>query len=138
MVGHVRSAAYGAMGWICSENEIDILYEGLNDSYVDVRESVMGALVILGTEQVVKKFSEDLYHKDVERQRLAATALGMIGDSSVVEILLQTINHPEASIRKSAIDNGMQTLRHSALNKLLNGLTTIEEVLRISAADHRI
>lgn len=42
------------------------------------------------------------------------------------------------NIRKAAIDNGMQTLRQSALNKLLNGLTTIEEVLRISAADHRL
>ena len=54
----------------------------------------MGALVILGSERVVKRFSEDLYHKDVERQRLAATALGLIGDISVVDTLAPTSSSP--------------------------------------------
>ena len=134
MIGHVRSAAYGALGWLCSEEEIDILFEGLNDNYVDVRESVMGALVILGSERVVKRFSEDLYHKDVERQRLAATALGLIGDISVVDTLLQAINHPEASIRRSAIDSLGKIREVDNINPLVLALNDENISVRKAAA----
>ncbi|HKK20118.1 MAG TPA: HEAT repeat domain-containing protein, partial [candidate division Zixibacteria bacterium] len=38
-VGHVRSAAYAALGWLCTEDDIDIILEGLYDRYPDVREA---------------------------------------------------------------------------------------------------
>ena len=40
-----------------------------------------------------------------------------------------------AEIRQEAIREGMQTLRRSALKKLLEGITTLNEVCRVSAAD---
>ncbi|MCP4644151.1 MAG: Flp pilus assembly complex ATPase component [bacterium] len=42
---------------------------------------------------------------------------------------------PSSDIKKIAIKCGMQSLRQNALAKAAKGLTTIEEVLRISAAD---
>jgi type IV pilus assembly protein PilB len=38
-------------------------------------------------------------------------------------------------IKKTAIDEGMLTLRRDALEKLKRGLTTVEEVLKETAAD---
>ena len=39
-------------------------------------------------------------------------------------------------LKREAIRGGMTTLRRSALNKLLEGITTLSEVLRVSAADN--
>jgi type IV pilus assembly protein PilB len=39
-------------------------------------------------------------------------------------------------LKREAIRGGMTTLRRSSLNKLLEGVTTLSEVLRVSAADH--
>ena len=102
-VGHVRSTAFAALGWLATENEINFLFEGLKDKYSDVRQSVLGALIVIGTPRVVERFTADLYHDDVERQRLAVTALGMIGDADVVGPLLGAVNHPDASVRKLAV-----------------------------------
>lgn len=42
---------------------------------------------------------------------------------------------PAAEIKRCAIQCGMSTLRQNALKKAAEGITTIEEVLRVSAAD---
>ena len=39
-------------------------------------------------------------------------------------------------LKQEAIRGGMVTLRRSALNKLLDGVTTVSEVYRVSAVDH--
>jgi HEAT repeat protein len=100
----VRTAAFGALGWLCSEDETDFLFMGLRDKHPDVREAAMGALVIVNGPRVVAKFTADLYHQEAERQRLAVIALGLIGETEVVDPLLKAANHPEASIRQSAIN----------------------------------
>jgi len=41
-----------------------------------------------------------------------------------------------AELKREAIRGGMTTLRRSALNRLAEGVTTLSEVLRVSAADH--
>jgi type II secretory ATPase GspE/PulE/Tfp pilus assembly ATPase PilB-like protein len=38
-------------------------------------------------------------------------------------------------IKQAAIRNGMETLRMDGWNKVLSGITTIEEVLRVTKAD---
>jgi HEAT repeat protein len=65
----------------------------------------MGALIIVGGSSVVTKFTDDLNHEDTERQRLAVTALGWIGEVDVVEPLLSAINHSDPAIRRSAINS---------------------------------
>jgi HEAT repeat protein len=102
-VGHVRSTAYAALGWLATEDEIDFFFEGLKDKYADVRQAVLGALIVIGGPIIVQRFTDDLAHSDVERQRLAVTALGMIGDVDVVGPLLGAVNHSDASVRKLAI-----------------------------------
>jgi len=103
--GHVRAAAYAALGWVCSEAEVDFIISGLEDKYSDVREAAVGALIIIGGPKVVAKLTADLYHDDTERQRLAVTALGWIGEEEVVNPLLKAINHPDPGVRKSAINS---------------------------------
>jgi type IV pilus assembly protein PilB len=39
-------------------------------------------------------------------------------------------------LKREAIRLGMTTLRRSALNKVCEGMTTLKEVFRVSAADH--
>ncbi|MFZ1684087.1 MAG: HEAT repeat domain-containing protein, partial [Candidatus Zixiibacteriota bacterium] len=101
--GHVRGAAFAALGWISGDNDVDFIFSGMDDKYPDVREAVVGALIIVGGPRVVAKLTADLYHENVERQRLAATALGWIGESAVVEPLLRAVNHPDAGVRKSSV-----------------------------------
>jgi type IV pilus assembly protein PilB len=43
-------------------------------------------------------------------------------------------NAPTAEIRDMAVSQGMRTLRQAALQKVLEGTTTIEEVLRVTLA----
>ena len=62
---------------------------------------------------------------------------------SVVEVLNITdtirhliITHASAGeIKAAAIEEGMKTLRKNALQKAIAGETTLEEVLRVTAAD---
>lgn len=42
---------------------------------------------------------------------------------------------PADELKKTAIGLGMKTLRASGLSKALEGITTIEEVLRVSFGD---
>ncbi|MEW6049884.1 MAG: HEAT repeat domain-containing protein [Candidatus Zixiibacteriota bacterium] len=102
--GHVRSAAFFSLGWLCSEQDVDFIFSGLDDVYRDVREAALGALIVIGGPRVVAKFTADLYHENAERQRLAVSALGMIGEADVVDPLIKAINHPEATVRQSAIN----------------------------------
>jgi type II secretory ATPase GspE/PulE/Tfp pilus assembly ATPase PilB-like protein len=65
---------------------------------------------------------------------------GYRGRSGIYEILTVTdevrqlvvTREPASSIRNSALSRGMKTLREDGWRKVLNGLTTIEEVLRVS------
>ena len=104
-IGHVRAAAYSAMGWLCNQVEAEFMFRGLDDKYPDVREATVGALIIAGGPLVVEKFTQDLFHEDTERQRLAVTALGWIGEAETVPPLLRAINHPDAGVRRSAINS---------------------------------
>jgi len=69
--------------------------------------------------------------------------LGYRGRMSVVEVLQVTediqnmIIQQDSSnaIRKVAIEQGMKTLRMNALEKAIEGTTTLEEVLRVTALD---
>lgn len=101
--GHVRAAAYAALGWLCNDDDVEFIVSGLNDKFPDIREAAVGALIIIGGPKVIKIFTGDLHHDESERQRLAVTALGWIGERDVIDPLLEATSHPEASVRKSAI-----------------------------------
>jgi type IV pilus assembly protein PilB len=38
-------------------------------------------------------------------------------------------------LKQAAIEGGMETIRRAGMNKLVEGVTTIDEVLRVSASD---
>ncbi len=68
---------------------------------------------------------------------------GFKGRVAIYEVMVMTDSLKEfvlngasgAEIKREAIRGGMVTLRRSALNKMLEGVTTISEVFRVSASD---
>ncbi len=101
--GHVRAAAFAAIGWLCSEDDIDILLPGLYDPYVDVRSAAVGAMVVVGGEKISKEFYKILFEGDEIRQKLAIQALAFVGDNSAIEPLKLGLNNPDPEIRKSSV-----------------------------------
>ncbi len=69
---------------------------------------------------------------------------GFKGRVAIYEVMLMTEEIKEfvlngastAELKREAIRGGMLTLRRSALNKLLEGTTTLSEVCRVSTADN--
>jgi type IV pilus assembly protein PilB len=67
---------------------------------------------------------------------------GMKGRVAIYEVMPVTEelremilrNAPTAEIREMALSQGMKTLRQNALQKVLDGVTTIEEVLRVTVS----
>jgi len=68
---------------------------------------------------------------------------GYAGRTSIHELLImdprlrELVNGkvPHGTLRKEAINSGMVSLREDGLGKVVNGITTIEEVLRVSHND---
>jgi len=104
-VGHVRSAAIKAIGWIGVERDVPLLIHGLDDPFQDVREASMGAMILIGGKSVINTFTNDLNHTSPERQRLAAMALGMIGEDETREPLKRAILHADPAVRRSAVES---------------------------------
>jgi type II secretory ATPase GspE/PulE/Tfp pilus assembly ATPase PilB-like protein len=67
--------------------------------------------------------------------------IGYKGRGAVMEILLVNdairriiLTNPEAAaIAKIAVENGMRTLRDAGLERIRDGLTSIEEILRVTS-----
>ncbi len=57
----------------------------------------------------------------------------MVVDDEIKQVIMQ--GKDSDVIKKAALKNGMNTLRRSALLKMQKGLTTLEEVLRVTAGD---
>jgi type IV pilus assembly protein PilB len=57
----------------------------------------------------------------------------MVFNDELKDLVLQGAS--TAELKQGAIRNGMNTLRRSGLNKIMEGMTTLEEVLRVTASD---
>jgi type IV pilus assembly protein PilB len=66
------------------------------------------------------------------RGRIAIHEVMPIGDE-LKELILQ--GAPAVEIKKEAVRLGMATLRQSGIKKVMNGITTIEEILRVTFED---
>ncbi|HMB54300.1 MAG TPA: hypothetical protein VKU40_13355 [Thermoanaerobaculia bacterium] len=51
-------------------------------------------------------------------------------DDALKELVVSGADSPE--IKRTAVEHGMRTLRQSALRKLAEGVTTFEEVVRVT------
>ncbi len=131
--GHVRAAAYGALGWLGGESDLKDIFPGLDDNYSDVREAAVGALLVIGGESVINKFTDDLNNQTTERQRLAVTALGWMGEDATVKPLVAAINHPDAGVRKSAISALSRMSHISDVEPILLALTDENSAVRKAA-----
>ncbi len=65
---------------------------------------------------------------------------GFSGRSGIFELMIITdeiktlvdARHSSADIKKKAVEQGMKTLRQDGLEKVQKGVTTLEEVLRVT------
>ena len=72
----------------------------------------------------------------------ACSFTGMKGRIAIYEVMpiseelreMMLRNAPTAEIRDMALTQGMKTLRQNALQKVLDGVTTVEEVLRVTVS----
>jgi type IV pilus assembly protein PilB len=70
----------------------------------------------------------------------ACSFTGMKGRVAIYEVMpitddlraLSLRNAPTAEVKDMAIAQGMKTLRQNGLQKVLEGVTTVEEVLRVT------
>jgi type II secretory ATPase GspE/PulE/Tfp pilus assembly ATPase PilB-like protein len=73
----------------------------------------------------------------------ACSKTGYSGRISIAEVLMLTPGiknlifnmAQEHVIKKQAVEEGMQTLRQQGMKLALEGVTTVEEVFRVTAAD---
>jgi general secretion pathway protein E len=99
-----------------------------------------GALETLGIskEQIAEKFPNPLFYKAQGCEHCFNTGykgrLGifeiMVLNDSLKSLLLKT--HDSNQIKLMALEHGMITLHHDGIHKVLNGITTMEEVLRVT------
>jgi general secretion pathway protein E len=54
----------------------------------------------------------------------------LLVDDTMRGLMIQTSD--AATIRRAAIQSGMRTLREDGVRKILKGITTVEEVLRVT------
>ena len=92
------------------------------------------------TDEMVNKQKKVMLYKGKGCKKCNNGYKGRIGIYEVMEVndeIRELIlnNAPDIEIRKTAIKNKMQTLRQSALRKMLAGITTIEEVLRVTVSE---
>jgi type II secretory ATPase GspE/PulE/Tfp pilus assembly ATPase PilB-like protein len=109
---------------VCSvcKKEIDVPLETLKKSRIDPE-------TLEGTQ----------FYKAVGCPKCSGT--GYKGRGGIMEILLvdevirtTVLNNPDAdAINKIAIENGMRTLREAGLDRVRDGLTTIEEIMRVTS-----
>jgi general secretion pathway protein E/type IV pilus assembly protein PilB len=57
----------------------------------------------------------------------------LVANEEVRQLITERI--PSDVIKKAAIKHGMQTLRMDGWNKVLSGITSSDEVLRVTKAD---
>ena len=88
-----------------------------------------------------EKLSEGTIHEPVGCEACRGT--GYSGRTGIYEVLivtdalrpLITAREPSSVIKAKALEAGMRTLRDDGWEKVLQGITTIEEVLRVSEED---
>ncbi len=109
----------------CRERDVEVTKQALLDTGLS-EEEVAGAQIFRG------------------RGCRNCSETGFKGRIAVYEVMELTVELKEfvlngasaMELKREAIRGGMTTLRRSSLNKLIEGGTTLSEVLRISAADH--
>jgi len=131
----------GAEGYLVSSTVNTIIAQRL------VRKICRNCIDEYQPPESVIKTLKDSYGQKIEKQKFykgkgckecgGSGYLGRVGIFEVLEINEEirqmTINHSSSDkIKKAALDNQMTTLLEDGLNKVGAGLTTIDEVLRVT------
>ena len=101
--GHVRGAAFAALGRQAGEEELNFLWTGLDDMYPDVRRTALGAVALIGGEEVQRRLTADLEHESAERRRLAIKGQGIVGDYGGTLSLTAVLRQSDPTLRREAL-----------------------------------
>ncbi|OQY20890.1 MAG: hypothetical protein B6I35_09740 [Anaerolineaceae bacterium 4572_32.2] len=131
--GSVREAAAGALGRIGDKLAAEPLLIALKDRDRRVRERASEALAEIGI-LAVKPLIGVLKSINKDACRLAARALGKIGDTRAVQPLVAILENPDASMRQSAAQALGRIGDLQALKPLIVALGDLDEGVRQAAA----
>jgi type IV pilus assembly protein PilB len=109
----------------CKEKDVEVTKQALQDAGLSEAE-VAGAQIYRG--KGCRNCSETGF-----KGRVAVYEVMELTEE-LKEFVLNGASSME--LKREAIRGGMTTLRRSSLNKLIEGVTTLSEVLRVSAADN--
>ena len=120
-----------------SSGRANLLREGIAESRIHFVGNVMIDTLRRNLERAVP-LSRIL--KDAEREDFLGGNTGYAGRVSIVELLVMSdtirgmvMRHvTSGEVRQQAIAEGMQTMYENGLSKAVAGITTIEEVLRVT------
>jgi HEAT repeat protein len=99
----VREAAAEAASFLSEQPAVGAaLIAVLDDEYWQVRLKATRGLGRLKVRASLRKIASQLDHAEANLRKESATALGEIGDASVVPFLEPALNDPDPDVRKTA------------------------------------
>ncbi len=103
--GHVRREAACSLGWIGDEQAVLPLFESLDrEEFMDVRETILDALVAIGGARVKEKFREFIFYPDPNIQALAIQGIGLLGDTEACDHLIAILGDENEQIRLKVVE----------------------------------
>lgn len=122
---------------ILAQRLVRVLCPNCKEQYTATRESLLRAGLPVPEEVGADTHGELTLFKARGCEKCKGT--GYKGRSGVHELLSMNdkmrdaiLNHaPAHEVRKMAIENGMKTLQEDAVAKILNGVTDIDEIIRV-------
>ncbi len=134
--GHVRRDAACSLGRIGDEQAVLPLFESLDrEEFMDVRETLLDALVAIGSEGVKEKFREFVFYPDPNVQALAIQGIGLLGDDEACDHLIANLGNENEQIRLKVVECLGRIDCERMMEPLIHSLNDENEQVRLAAID---
>jgi HEAT repeat protein len=132
--GMVRAAALKVLGHSGDRTVLPLVESRLNDEQALVQVTAAGALVMLGKQDGWNRLRQASDASNPEERAAALRMLGELKDSRALQVLQESLTHPQPSVRGAAAaalgDLGVR----EAVPELTRGLSDTIPAVRVSAA----
>lgn len=134
--GHVRRDAADSLGRIGDEQAVLPLFASLDrEEFMDVRETILGALVAIGGDRVKEKLREFIFYPDPDIQALAIQGIGMLGDKEACDHLIAILGHENEQIRLKVVECLGRIDCDLMMEPLMHSLDDQNEQVRLAAIE---
>jgi len=132
--GHVRKEAAFSLGRIGDEEAVLPLFEALDrEEFMDVRETILHALVAIGGDRVKEKFREFVFYPDPDVQALAIQGIGLLGDDEACDHLIANLGNENERIRLKVVECLGRIDCDRMMEPLIHSLNDESEQVRLAA-----